>query len=270
MTTPKIEYLARYPDASLISNECRKNYSRSNKINGPKAVEKMKAENRWEERKADQSQKIKAIIDSDPRQREIRRQNMTRANIEHKERLRKISSETAKKTSARPEILEARSMTLQKWRDENREDFYEKCTGKMLSTRHSKPELLLFQIVSDRFPNYEFKLNQSIRHDNFIMTKSKRKQIDIFSSKKCVIVEFDGIRHFEAKSGQEALLEIQKKDSLMNSLYSSEYAIFRISQSCFKGDRFRENVLNKLFELISNPVPGVYKLGEEYGQDNLL
>lgn len=62
----------------------------------------------------------------------------------------------------------------------------------------------------------------------------------------------------------------QKKDRLMNDLSSKDYTIVRLSQSCFRKSLFDENVLDKLFSLISNPVPGVYKLGEEYGEDNLL
>ena len=61
--------------------------------------------------------------------REARRQNLSRLN--KTQEFRERSSETAKKTSSRKDIQDKRSKQLAKWRENNPEEFYEKCTSVM-------------------------------------------------------------------------------------------------------------------------------------------
>jgi very-short-patch-repair endonuclease len=268
----KKQYQELYPGASVLSENSRLAYSKANKLNGPKANEKMKADGKWDDVQERRSQTMKNLIANDPHQQEIRRQNMVKINVVHKEHLRKISSETAKKTSARPEILAARSENLRRWRDEHSEDFYEKCTKKMMSTFQSKPEKLLFKIVSEKFPFLEFKRNQRL-YSELLTNSSKRKQIDIFSQKFKIIIEYDGPCHFHNHRGDKALEIVQVRDLEMEKIFCEEFMIIRVSDSCHKyatKSFFLEHVLVTLFNLLLNPFAGIYKLGEEYGEDNLL
>lgn len=180
--------------------------------------------------------------------------------------MRKKSSETAIKTSARKDIQEKRSAQLKKWRDENPDDFYNKCIKKMIETYNSKPEALLFKIVSE-IDGYSFKRSQFMKSNTFI-SKTKRKQVDIADKSKRVYVEFDGKLHF--KNTKFDQLEINKlKDKLLDEhIIKHRWILIRVSYDQFsyrKSDYgFKKDCLDKVFEILNNPTPGVYKIGESY------
>lgn len=191
-----------------------------------------------------------------------------------------IFSETAKKTSTRQEIIQARSKQLQQWRAENPEEFKTKCTDKMLAAKplkptwFSKPEKLLFTIVYD-LQNFNFKFNQIVK-SNLFNWKSKRKQIDIADKQCGIYIEFDGPFHFKAYNQLDKLLEIQRRDKLLEEhIIQQKLLLIRISYDQFQdkkknGGYFNKECLNQLFELIEmrkkEQLYGVFKIGEEYGK----
>lgn len=180
---------------------------------------------------------------------------------------KELARNTAKKTSTRPEIQAVRAANLQRWRDENFDVFYEKCIMKMHSTWHSKPELALFELLR-HVDGYQFKHNQIVKSETFTCV-SKRKQVDVADAGLRVYVEFDGIVHFDARiKGSEKLTEIQQNDRLLDEhIERHAWTLIRISYDQFTykdGGRFSERCLRRLFELLKDPKPGVFRLGDAY------
>ena len=209
---------------------------------------------------------VSAAIMNNPEERARRAAQMAANN--RTDAARELSRNTAKRTSARPEILKARSERLAKWREMNFDDFYEKCIMAMHSTWHSKPELTLFEILRN-IKDYEFKHNQVIKSDTF-NNVSKRKQVDIADASLRVYVEFDGIIHFEPRiKGALKLSEIQNSDKLLDEhIVRHGWTLIRISYDQFsykEGGRFKESCLKLLFEHLRNPQPGVHCIGDAYG-----
>jgi len=214
------------------------------------------------------SKTISKTVMSDPDERERRSKLMIEINNVQKQNPEYIKSlsERAKKTSARPDIIEKRSAQLKRWRDNNPEEFKSQCTDHML-TYKSKPEKILLNIITNKYDG--FKGNQFIIDDMFLQTsKAKRKQVDIANIKEKILIEFDG--HFHFKNVEKFNnLEISKlRDSLLNEYASkNDYTLIRISHDQFiykNKNEFKPECLEQLFKLIDEKIPGVYKIGELY------
>jgi hypothetical protein len=189
------------------------------------------------------------------------------------------SSEAAKKTSARPEIIEQRSKNLANWREKNPEDFAEKCWKPMLKAKptkptwFSKPEKILFNFLRS-LPDFDFMFNQVVESDKFHWA-SKRKQVDIGDKSKRIYIEFDGPYHSHLFNKNDATKfnEIKLRDILLEEcIEERQWILVRISYDQFhdsktKGNEyFQPDCLEMLLSIIRNNRPGVYKLGKYYGQ----
>lgn len=190
---------------------------------------------------------------------------------------KELVSKTATKTSARPEIQQQRSIQLKKWRDENPEDFYEKCVKAMITTFQSKPEKKLFEFVSS-LDGFNFKKNQIIKSIIFTSSSHKR-QMDIADKNKRIYIEFDGKVHFEPIFGNDVLIRnIIKDKEIERHISNHNWTLIRISYDQFiyttkttnkiKNDAsyFMQKCLDQLVELLNNNEPGIYKIGEAYGK----
>jgi len=259
----KKEYIEKFgPISCSAASKVR---SQTNKVNGNWFGRA--SDERREEWRQGLGEKISAGIMSSPSARVARRQNMTKRN--QSEEGRKLSSETAIRTSARPDIQKKRAAALQKWRDENREEFYEKCTRAMHRTWQSVPECRLFELLIDRFPEHGFKQNQQIRRTGkFRTVKSGTRQIDIYSRDHKVVVEFDGIYHFEPVRGADHLSHIQAKDQELGEVLSAEgFLVIRVSYDQFdykQGGYFHANCVQHMVKLVSKGEPGLHLIGESY------
>lgn len=220
---------------------------------------------RFEEWRQGQGKRVSDGIMRSPSARKARADNMTALNKTAEQR--QISSETAKKTSARPDVIEKRTKNLARWREENPELFQEN-TIKMIGTKQSKPEKLLFEVVTSLFPALNFKRNQQIKHADFKTTKSGKRQIDMLSASHRVVVEFDGVRHFIDVQKNNALELNKRKDVELNKVLSREgYTLVRISHDQFKysrGGYFIDSCVIMLKEIITRNSPGVFKIGKAY------
>lgn len=189
----------------------------------------------------------------------------------------KILSDRAKITSARPEIQEQRTANLHRWRLENPDEFYEKCSLKMINSFQSKPEKKLFEFVSSLI-NFSFKRNQFI-NSLLISTKSHNKQIDMADKEKRIYIEFDGILHFKPQRGIEKFFNIIKKDNETDQhIINHNWIMIRVSYDQFKystktinkikqdNSYFKQECLDKLLSILNNNLSGVYKIGEAYGK----
>jgi len=212
-------------------------------------------------------------IRNNPEEIQRRSKHMTELNDKQQSdpKFQKIVSDTARKTSVRPEILEARSKKLAQWRKDNPDDFYEKCIKKMIATFQSKPEKKLFEFVNS-IDGFSFKRNQFI-HSEIISTKSKKKQIDMGDKKNRFYIEFDGILHFEPKRGYDLLKIIQKKDGEIEQHISNHnWTLIRVSYDQYidknkiEKSYFKQECLDRIIEILNNKTPGIYKIGEAYGK----
>ena len=187
---------------------------------------------------------------------------------------RQNQSETAKITSARSDIQAQRAEALKNWRDNNPEDFYEKCTRAMHKTWTSKPEKKLTAFAKSINPF--FKGNQQIKSaKHFFINKTSSKQIDILDKENKIIIELDGPHHFEPIFGDDKLKAVQKKDKELDSFCLDKgYVLIRIShkQYDYRGtvNNFPEHILAKIRQILQNKIPGIYCLGEEYYERNIL
>lgn len=202
-------------------------------------------------------------------EQERKRRSELLGSLNKTEQFRKKASETAIKTSARKDTQLKRSQQLKKWRDENPEEFYEKCLFQMHKFK-SLPEGKLFLICENLIPN--LKRNQYIKRKIF-STLTNKKQIDCLDIKQKIIIEFDGELHFFKKFEKQNFENTQKHDNELNSL-CDEFCIIRVGYDQFsyrKSDYgFKKECLDCLEFLIKQNKKGLYKLGEAYGKDNIL
>lgn len=252
-------------DGEVLCESSRLKYEATAKDNGNWIVRANERGDDLTDYKSRMGQAVRESILSSPDDRKRRAQVMS--DVNKTDSMRQKASDTAKKTSARKDIQEQRSANLKKWRDENPDEFYEKCTSKMMNPNwQSKPEALLCQILS-LIENYQFKPNQVVKSELFT-TKSKRKQVDVGDKSKRVYVEFDGPLHFKQTSLNQ-LEVVQEKDRLLDEHITRHgWTLIRVGYDQFsyrKSDYgFNKECLKKVFDILNNPNSGVYKIGKVY------
>lgn len=258
----KETYVMQFPDAKLTSDASSVRF----KNRGQNFAWLKRAKERGDdltEYKAKMGAAVSAAILANPKERARRSAQMTANN--KTEAARQLSRNTAKRTSARPEIMAARAERLARWRTENFDVFYEKCVKAMHSTWHSKPELVLANVVMSI--DAGFKQNQRL-HDVCITSKSRRKQVDLANWDTNVIIEFDGKYHFQPIKGDETLNNTRVRDhELDEAVVKQEMTLIRISYDQFSykdGGKFSDECLKQLFEHLRDPKPGVHRIGEAY------
>jgi hypothetical protein len=274
-----IQYQDRFPDNKVISSNSSAIYGAENKVRPDWRI-KAKAEGKDVKAiDAANGRKISAAIMANPEERKRRSKLMShlQETVLATPENRALLSISAKKTSERPEILAQRSSNLQRWRDENPEDFKEKCTDKMLAAKpqetvwFSKPEKMLYAFLLG-LPDFQFKFNQVIKSSNFDW-RSQRKQVDMADKAKKTYVEFDGPFHFKlfSKTGRDKLAETKRRDGLLDGyMIEHELVLVRISYDQFHDNKtnpyFKPECLNALTQIIRTGNPGVFKIGEMYEQ----
>ena len=260
----------------IICSKSAQNYSESSSENS--WLSKAVAEGRdlteyWSKVSAG----VKKAINSNPDELKRRSELMTELNIKQQSNVdfQKIVSDTAKKTSARKDIQDARTKRLKKWRTDNPILFYNKCVRKMITTFQSKPEKLLYKYLSS-IDGFSFKRNQFI-HSKLISNKSLKKQMDMGDKNKRVYVEFDGILHFEPKFGDQTLKRIRQKDiEIEQHMKNHNWTLIRVSCDQFiysskminkvKHDAsyFKKECLDEVVRILNSKIPGIYKIGAAY------
>ena len=136
----------------------------------------------------------------------------------------------------------------------------------MISSWQSRPEKLLFEIVSN-VSGYCFKRNQTVKSNNFA-NKSKRKQIDIADKQRRVYIEYDGQLHFKQTKFNQ-LDSVKLKDKLLDEhITQHNWTLIRVSCDQFsyrKSDYgFKRGCLDRIFQILDNPTPGVHYIGKAY------
>ena len=209
--------------------------------------------------------KVAETIMNNPAERA--RRSKLLGDLNKTDEFRKRASETAIETSKRKDLLEARTANLQKWRLEN-EDKWANNIQKGSHFKTSKPEKKLLEWIQKEFPDLDFRGNQSLFHDDFT-TPTKRRQIDILSRNKNIIVEYDGFVHFKNVAKWNQLEEAKKQDKETNKALSKSFLLIRVAQSNWHERKgFKEETLqeikNLILDHITNPNPKLVCCGKEY------
>lgn len=265
------EYQNQHPGASVLCSTTASALSKAHhrRVNW---VAQMKQEGREEELKAKVTQiaaTVSTTVMADTKERERRSEML--GTLNKTEKFRKKASETAIKTSSRIDILLARSERLRRWREENPQVFYEKCTSKMVKLQSSKGEKELLSILRNMFPNIPLKGSQVIFRSEFT-SLSKRRQLDISDKSNHVIVEFDGPIHFKNIPSWNQLEAVQARDREVNAVLSKEFLLIRVSYDQWHSKRgFAELCLNQIKQEINQhlivPTPRLVYIGLAYHQD---
>jgi len=174
------------------------------------------------------------------------------------------SSETAKKTSARPDIQKQRAERLARWRQENPEKFIAIMEKGCRAVKRSKAEEWLEKNVL---------LELGFRRNVRVRCGQNRKQCDFV--RKDFWVEVDGCWHFGVKfsrntSSRYDVNKVHVRDVMLNKEAERRgLTLVRLGLDCWRGNGhriLRDEWLELLLRMISSPSPGVYLFGKCYEQ----
>ncbi len=263
-----LDYMNNY--GPVVCDETVNRYSNQNKFNGD-----------WIKRKYEEGYDLteyfknsgisqsKSIM-SNPKER--KRRSDLRSKTNRTKHMRDVASTAAKKTSQRKDIQENRAKVLKNWRDNNPNEFKEKCwmplvLCKKKCVNKSKTETVLFDLLDDG----TFVKNYVIFDENiFYMNRSGTKEVDLFSKHNNVIIEFDGPIHFKPIFGEDRLIQSKKVDRALEE-YCIRFGIIliRIDYTKYKWRRgenshFSDGVVETIKEIIKTQVVGNYFIGENY------
>ena len=168
-----------------------------------------------------------------------------------------IFSETAKKTSARKDVQEARAMQLKKWRDNNPKEFAKAIEKAQHSPKKSKMELWLRNFLNWKPAK--------------IRCGEERKFVDLV--KKNIWIEVDGPFHFwqigsKFDKRKHNLYFVQSRDQILKleCLKRKNVTLIRLSMTCFhpRTGVMKSEWLILLRSMLRSPTPGVWCVGEFY------
>jgi len=255
---------------SLTCEAARAAASRVGKVNGD-WIERAKAKGEdLSEYRATMGVSVKRTIMANPAER-ARRSELAQTTIvawAQSEDGRKTSSTTAKLTSARPEIVAQRTENLRAWREREPEKFQAIVT-KMIGCRTTKPEKMTLEFLQREFPEHDFKGNQRLMNAQlFQLTKSHKRQIDIMSRTRKLVVEVDGYIHFNNVKQWDQLASVHAKDAELNAtLPLMGYTLVRVSYDQWNANtgELLDDCKNKLLSIVRSDLePAVHYIGSMY------
>lgn len=251
---------------SIICNKSHKTYSDLNGENGNWIARAKERGEDLSEYISNMSVSVHDAIMASPEDRKRRAKVM--GDVNRSDIMRKKSSDTAKKTSARRDIQLERAARIHVWQKNNPQEFYDKCISKALNCWNSKPESLLYKIIVAR-TDYNFRRHQRVKSEYFIST-TKEKEVDIGDKSKRVYIEFDGPLHFKDTTLHKLDI-IHTKDKLLDDHITRHgWVLIRVGSDQFsyrKSDYgFKKECIDKIFGILDSPTPGVHYIGEVYDE----
>jgi hypothetical protein len=244
------EYTKTY-NSPIICNRSKESYSKANKENGDwysKAVESGKDMTEYLDKV---SNGVKNAIMNSPKERQRRSELMTKINNEIlcAPEYRKIMSDSAKKTSLRPEIIAQRQESI-------------------VNNFHSAGEEYLKNYIESKYTGFS---KGVLKSELFLDNATSTKSVDFLNEEKKIIIEFDGDHHFRVIYGNEKNFEkIQKLDAALNEyVIQNNYMLIRISCDRFDHRKkiIRKAALDEMDNLISSFKVGIYTIGNRYGKN---
>lgn len=181
---------------------------------------------------------------------------------------RRRSSDVAKVTSVRPDVVAARSAQLAAWREREPERFYDECVAKMIRVRSSHAEKNAAVWLIETFPELGFKWNQQLRGDCFMTNVTRRRQIDVMSKSAHIIVEIDGLCHFKAMFVGRDLVTVRSKDDELNAgAVALGFTVIRVSYDQFdKRNHLTDSAKARITAAIAVGGPVLHLIGDAYEQ----
>lgn len=264
----RVEYETMWGQAS--SNSTKERYSEHHKRCGSWITKAKAAGEDLSEWKQKMGAGVRKSIMSNPAERERRSKlaSSTIGAIAQTAEGRKRSSDAAKITSARPEIQEARAGKLRAWRKRCPDEFRDKCIDAMHKLQTTKPERALLAFLQAEFPTFEFKGNQQLMAPCFVLNRTTRRQLDVLSKSRRIIVEFDGPLHFKNIEKWDQLALVQAKDKeLDEGATSLGYIVIRVGadQAAGSSGELTVECKEQLRRIIAGARPGnLYKIGQVY------
>jgi hypothetical protein len=255
----KEEYIEKY--GPVICSASKGKYKTQNAYNCDWITRKKEAGEDLSEYKAKMGSAVSNAIMSNETERSRRAKLIGELN--KSERFKKKASETAKKTSARPEIQEARAKVLAQWRTDNPEKFQQFIVSSLM-IQVSKPERILYELCKDILGENTGR-QQQIQHKD-IPHASKKARIDISHKEKKIFIEFDGPFHFKPIHGEELLQLRQARDRAVEKYaVENKYLLIRISYDAFKSERFEDWAIQRLKEELHDERRGrIVRIGKYY------
>lgn len=241
----KEEYIAKH--GQVIASTSSKNYAKNENWNW---IEREKAKgNDLAEYREKMSKSVSEAIMSDPEERKRRSEMLGELN--KRDDFRHRSSETAKVTSARPEIIETRTKRL---------------VGNFKPT---KPEQAIEMFIEQNMSDLYFKRNQQLFNKRFFtVNESHIRQIDFLSKSNQIMIEFDGGFHFKQCNFNDLEKSIAKDKELNTFAPKLGYVLIRVGASCFSYSKndLSDDAKEKLLEAVKVQLPQVILIGNEYDE----
>jgi very-short-patch-repair endonuclease len=265
----KDEYVSKH--GPVLSSSAQATFNRTGHDNFDWINRAKQAGDNLSEYRVKMGKAVSDVIMNDLEERSRRSKLMGELNKSPEGRER--SSVTAKRTSARPEIITVRTENLRAWREREPEKFQAIIT-KMIGYRTTKPEKATLAFLQGEFPEHDFKGNRQLRSNQyFIMNKSRIRQIDIMSRSRMFIVEVDGHIHFHNISQWDQLALVQAKDVELNdALPRMGYTLVRISSDQWNAHtgEISDACKHRLIDLVrAFGEPTVHFIGEQYDRSTL-
>lgn len=167
---------------------------------------------------------------------------------------RRSSSETAKRTSSRPDIRETRGIALVQTR------------------KGSQFENAVLEALRALFPNVTWKRNHILTSNDRrrFVSISGRRQIDIIGSNG-VMIEVDGHQHFNetmfSAKGDHPLYSSSVKDNEIDDYVTvNGLTLIRIAydQYSYRKRELSQECKNELIRLMMDIRPGIHRIGDAY------
>lgn len=124
--------------------------------------------------------------------------------------------------------------------------------------------------MNELFPEMDWRRNKFFKDSSF-SSKTNKRQIDVYSFTSGILIEADGVQHFEKmyfnKEYEEDFSE--KKDAELDAFVLREsLTLVRISydQYNLRKDALKPECVQWLKELIPNIIPGIHTIGRAYEQ----
>jgi len=177
---------------------------------------------------------------------------------QHGAYLRQVAAKTAKKTSARPEVLARRTEVLRRWRAAHPEEVARITELMMAGARRGRTRVSRFEERMAQICPY------AERNVMFRTQSGQRIQIDFVWLK--VWLEVDGPHHFQPVYGEARFQQTLARDQLVcREAERRGLAFIRIALDCFtrKGD-LRSAYWRKICKEVSQPTPGLMLIGALY------
>jgi hypothetical protein len=250
----KNEYIEKY-NSAIICESSVKNYQDSAAKTGNSQwyVNQVAAGKDMTEYKKKMSISVSKAVLANPKEIQRRSDLMSdlNKNVLTDPKFRKIMSESAKKTSARPEIIEARQKSI-------------------VDHFNSAGEQFLRNHIQSKYDGFN---KDFILSELFVDNATKRKSVDLINRERKIIIEYDGDHHFRViRNDPDVFEKVKRLDAALSEyVKQNDYMLIRISCDCYDYRKkiIRPQHLETVDNFIDNFQVGTFYIGKRYAQNKI-